>query len=88
MPQAELDRHIFYDFDHRLGWPDLGAGELREMTGTSRVILFGFLATAVVYQRRVVTMVPGTNCVGATSPCRSSWRSVRLASYAPIRMQP
>lgn len=43
VPQSDPDRHIFYDFDHRLGWPDLGASELREMTGPGQIAWCGFL---------------------------------------------
>ena len=42
VPQTDPDRHIFYDFDHRLGWPDLGGSELREMTGPGQIAWCGF----------------------------------------------
>jgi hypothetical protein len=41
-PQTDTHRHIFYDFDHRLGWADLGASELREMTGPGQLSWCGF----------------------------------------------
>ena len=38
VPSLDPHRHVFYGFDHRLGWGDLGAGELREMSGPGEIV--------------------------------------------------
>lgn len=38
---VDRDRKIFYDFDHRLGWPDRGGSELREMSGPGEIAWCG-----------------------------------------------
>ena len=39
--RLESDRRLFYGFDHRLGWHDVGAGELREMKGPGELAWCG-----------------------------------------------
>lgn len=48
IPSKVPNRKIFYDFDHRLGWPDLGASELRQMSGPGELAWCGFQPSCYV----------------------------------------